>query len=342
LCGTGAILLRFLARRIDPTFMSFQLISPESISWLRTHAVGAVMPNLNETVLRRLPLLVPPLDEQKQMGFLLGALDDKIDLNRRVNETLEAMARAIFKSWFVDFDPVRAKMEGREPAGMDAETAGLFPCSFETTECGPIPTGWRVVSLPEAIEVNPNRRLDPGLKAPYLDMQSMPTSGHRAETWIEREFASGMRFINGDTLVARITPCLENGKTAFVDFLVNGQVGWGSTEYIVLRPRPPLSPEFGYYLARTDDFRTFAIQNMSGTSGRQRVPSSCLHHYPLVVPSVHVARRFGALARSFMDLISKNSEQSATLAAMRDTLLPKLLSGEIRIKDAEKDVEAHR
>src|SRR5271166_3255791 len=139
-------------------------------------------PNLSLADQKRLRISLPPISHQRAIAKILGSLDDKIDLNRRMNETLEAMARAIFKSWFVDFDPVRAKMEGRQPVGIDAETAGLFPCSFETTECGPTPTGWRVVSLPEAIEVNPNRRLAPGLKAPYLDMQSMPTSGHRAET----------------------------------------------------------------------------------------------------------------------------------------------------------------
>jgi len=150
-----------------------------------------------------------------------------------------------------------------------------------------------------------------------------------------------MKFQNGDTLLARITPCLENGKTAYVDFLGQGQIGWGSTEYIVLRPLPPLPPEFGYYLARDEDFRTFAIQNMTGTSGRQRVPSSCFDQYLLAVPDEAVAERFGVVARSLMRKISANSEQNQTLASIRDALLPRLLSGQLRIRDAEKMVEAH-
>jgi type I restriction enzyme S subunit len=137
--------------------MSFQLTSPENTSWLRNNAVGAVMPNLNETVLRRLPLLVPPLDEQKRMGSLLGSLDDKIDLSRRMNETLEAMARAIFKSWFVDFDPVWAKMEGRQTPGMDPETALLFPNAFESTQSGLIPTGWRISPIDSTSVTSPRR-----------------------------------------------------------------------------------------------------------------------------------------------------------------------------------------
>jgi type I restriction enzyme S subunit len=101
-----------------------------------------------------------------------------------------------------------------------------------------------------------------------------------------------MRFINGDTLVARITPCLENGKTAFVDFLEEGQVAWGSTEYIVLHPKVPLPEEFAYCLARNDNFRDFAIQSMNGSSGRQRVPAESLSQFLLVLPSDGISALF--------------------------------------------------
>ena len=161
---------------------------------------------------------MPPSPVQKAIAHILGTLDDKIELNRRMNETLEAMARAIFKSWFVDFDPVRAKMDGRKPVGMDTATAALFPKGFEETALGRTPQGWRVRPLPEAIEVNPRRTLPKGAVSPYLDMKNMPTRGHCADEIIDRAFSSGTKFSNGDTLLARITPCLENGKTAFVDF----------------------------------------------------------------------------------------------------------------------------
>ena len=117
----------------------------------------------------------------------------------------------------------------------------------------------KVVPLPKAIELNPTRSLRKGVVAPYLDVGNMPTQGHTPDGVIDRPFGSGMRFVNGDTLVARITPCLENGKTAYVDFLEEGQVGWGSTEYIVLHPKPPLPEEFAYCLARSYGFREFAI-----------------------------------------------------------------------------------
>lgn len=149
-----------------------------------------------------------------------------------------------------------------------------------------------------------------------------------------RQVGSGMRFMNGDTLVARITPCLENGKTAFVDFLGDGQIAWGSTEYIVLRPKAPLPPVFAYCLARTGEFRNFAIQNMTGTSGRQRVSQTAMDHFQIAVPSESAAVCFGQLVQPLFTCIRAGMEESRQLATMRDYLLPKLLSGDARVEVA--------
>jgi type I restriction enzyme S subunit len=138
-----------------------------------------------------------------------------------------------------------------------------------------------------------------------------------------------MRFVNGDTLVARITPCLENGKTAYVDFLEEGQVGWGSTEYIVLHPKPPLPTELGYCLARSEGFRDFAIQSMTGTSGRQRVAAESLSHFFIASPPTRVAELFGRLVKPLFVRSGAVAKESRTLALLRDALLPKLLSGEL-------------
>lgn len=208
--------------------------------------------------------------------------------------TLKAAAmasQALFKSWFVDFDPVRAKAEGREPEGLSTEAARLFPNAFEMSPQGEIPKGWRLVTLSEAFEINPSRKLPKGSVAPYLDMAKVRTSGHTVEQAIDREAGSGSKFSNGDTLLARITPCLENGKTAFVDFLPEGQVGWGSTEFVVLRPRRPLPVYHGYLLCRHDTFREHAIQSMSGTSGRQRIQNDVLGRYPVALPTEAVSDR---------------------------------------------------
>ena len=274
---------------------------------------------------------IPPLAEQKAIASVLGALDDKIELNWRMNATMEAMAQTLFQSWFVDFDPVRAKLDGREPFGLDPDTAALFPEHMEDSPLGQIPKGWSAQCLPEAIEVNPRRALKSGTIAPYLDMKNLPTQGHSAEEVIDREFSSGTKFQNGDTLLARITPCLENGKTGYVDFLKDAQIGWGSTEYIVLAPKPPLPPQFGYLLARSDALRTHAIQNMTGTSGRQRVPSECFNTFWLAVPPPEIAARFDELTAPLMAKIKANADKSRILATLRDALLPKLLGGELHL-----------
>jgi len=259
--------------------------------------------------------------------------NDKNAPDTTINHHLEQAARALFKGWFVDFDPVRAKLDGRQPFGLDPAAAALFPARFQESNVGPVPQGWDVMPMSEVIEVNPRRILKSGAIAPYLDMKNMSTQGHAADKIIDREFNSGTKFQNGDTLLARITPCLENGKTAFVDFLEEGEIGWGSTEYIVFAPKPTLTPEFGYYLARSDALRLHAIQNMTGTSGRQRVPSDCFNQFKLAVPPQKVVARFGEITKPWMTKIHANIEQSRTLAALRDTLLPRLMSGELSVAD---------
>ena len=314
----------------DPRFCYYFL---KSIDLAQFNA-GSGVPTLNRNHIHSLPAIVPSPHEQRAIAHILGALDDKIELNRRMNETLEAMARALFKSWFVKFDPVRAKMEGRDTR-LPQEIADLFPDRLVDSEVGEIPEGWRVVSLPEMIEINPSRYLPRGKVAPYLDMANMPTKGHAPDMVIDRPFGSGMRFTNEDTLVARITPCLENGKTAYVNFLPHGGIGWGSTEYIVMRPKPPLPNEFAYCLARSTGFREFAIQNMTGTSGRQRVPAKAFSELLIPAPSKDVAGSFGMFVQPLIARAGETVRESRALAALRDVLLPKLVSGELRVDCGE-------
>ena len=318
-------------------YLYWLMRTPQYRSYCRSHATGTTNLGLARDDFLAYPA-PEPTARQLWLVAVLTALDDKIELNRRMSETLEAMARALFKSWFVDFDPVRAKAEGRDP-GLPKPLADLFPARLVDSELGEIPEGWEVKPLPEMIEVNPTRALRKGEVAPYLDMANMPTHGHSPDSVIDRPFGSGMRFVNGDTLVARITPCLENGKTAYVDFLKSGQVGWGSTEYIVLRPKEPLPTEFAYCLARSESFRDFAIQSMTGSSGRQRVPASSLDHFLLPDPSEPIATAFGRAVAPMFGRVSKAATETRSLAAVRDTLLPKLISGELRVKDAERFIE---
>ena len=284
---------------------------------------------------------IPPLPEQRAIAHVLGTLDDKIELNRRMTDTLEDMARALFKSWFVDFDPVRAKIDGRwrrgqSLPGLPADLYDLFPDRLVPSELGEIPEGWEVKALGVLAKLNPRESMKRGTVAPYLDMAALPTSGPSPDEVVLREFKSGTRFRNGDTLFARITPCLENGKTALIQSLPMGTVGWGSTEFIVMRAIQPVPPEYTYLLARDPAFRAHAIQSMTGTSGRQRARTEALAPYLLPSPPVAVWNEFSSLAQSIFVRIESNRKESLTIAAQRDTLLPKLVSGELRILSASE------
>ncbi len=332
-------IVRVDATVADPGYVLSYLTHPAVKSYIESFNAGGSRRAITKGHIESFEIPLPPLPEQRAIAHILGTLDHKIELNRRMNETLEARARALFKSWFVDFDPVRAKAEGHDTA-LPEHIAGLFPDRFVDSELGEIPGGWAVAPLPCSIEVNPMRSLRKGAVAPYLDMANMPTRGHSPDEVVDRPFGSGMRFVNGDTLVARITPCLENGKTAYVDFLQGGQVGWGSTEYIVLRPKPPLPEEFAYCLARSETFREFAIQSMTGSSGRQRVPPDSLSHFLLAAPPGPLAKLFGSFVRPLFLRARAAVRESRTLAGLRDTLLPKLIAGELRVRNAEKLIEA--
>ncbi|TDB64664.1 restriction endonuclease subunit S [Arundinibacter roseus] len=248
-------------------------------------------------------ILMPPLPEQTAIASVLSSLDDKIDLLHRQNATLEKMAETLFRQWFVE----EAKEE------------------------------WEEGTISDLIEVNPPRKLQKGALAPYLEMAGLNTSTSAPTGWYLREFTSGSKFISGDTLLARITPCLENGKAAFVDFLNEDQIGWGSTEFIILRPKKKLHPFFAYTVVRNKDFKDFAESCMQGSSGRQRVDIENLKSYEIAIPPDSLVLRFNDFCESITPKLKSNQTQIRTLTALRDTLLPKLMSGEIRLNHDLQD-----
>jgi len=280
---------------------------------------------------------LPTVQIQKAISSILSTLDDKIENNCRMNETLEEMACTIFKSWFVDFDPVHANAASKSPAFIDTQTAALFPNSFGDDG---LPNGWRFKKLRDIAELNPTETIKKGKLTTYVEMANLPTTGSCISNIELREFKSGTKFRNGDTLLARITPCLENGKTAYVDILNDGEVAYGSTEYIVIRVKKPLPKFYSYILARNEHFREHAIRSMTGTSGRQRAQADMVASYEVVMPSKEVALAFSEKCQNLFSKIRCNASENKTLAELRETLLPKLLSGKIRLKDAEHEVEA--
>lgn len=319
-----------------PDYLYLWLLAkrPELRSMVSLTGIGAG--KLDTGLLQAMELLLPPMRTQEAIAVIGKALDDKIELNRRMNETLEAMARALFKSWFVDFNPIKAKMEGRHPTGMDAETAALFPDKLVESELGLIPEGWKVGTLETLVAINPPEKMLKGTVAPYIEMKDLSADIATTANPIPRVFTSGSKFRNGDTLLARITPCLENGKTALVDSLDEKVIGWGSTEFVVIRPKARTPVTFPYLQARTDQFRTYAIQNMTGSSGRQRVPAEAISNYPLAVPSPAALAAFGKKSIPLLQRVTTLGCESATLSITRDTLLPQILSGKLSVTEAEK------
>ena len=187
--------------------------------------------------------------------------------------------------------------------------------------------------IKDIIDVNPKRTISKGAIARSIDMSLLSTSGPFPTDWESKEYNGGMKFINGDTIMARITPCLENGKVAYVNFLDEEEVAFGSTEYIVMHSKKGLPLEFTYFLARNDDFVDYATKNMNGSSGRQRVSGDTIEKYVLPVIHEKDIEEFGEEASIAMDVIRNNCFENHTLSRMRDTLLPSLLTGEVSVKD---------
>jgi type I restriction enzyme, S subunit len=325
---------------VEPRFLYHVLTNQSALDEFQQIAESrsGTFPQITFESIAHYPVPVPSKRDQKRIASLLDTFEFRLSLLRETNATFEAIAQALFKSWFVNFDPVRAKMEGRTPDGMDEATAALFPERMDESELGLVPKGWRARRLGDAFDINPTRRLKKGAIAPYLDMASLATSGHCVERPAQREMGSGAKFRNGDSLLARITPCLENGKAAFVDFLADDQIGWGSTEFLVLRPKSPLPEYFGYLLCRHPAFRDHAIQSMSGTSGRQRIQNDSLGRYLLAIPDSAVASAFAALVGPIQACIATNHGTAKTLSTLRDTLLPRLVSGRLRLSEVEERV----
>jgi type I restriction enzyme, S subunit len=328
--ASNLIRARLNPQKASASFYRYFFNSPVGRGLMQSIARGTTVTTITGPDIAALRVPIPPLDEQHRIAKTLGVLDSKIQLNRRMNRTLESIAHASFKSWFIDFDPVRKKMEGGDP-GLPPDLAALFPNSLEESVLGRVPSGWPVFPLSSLVDVNPKYQLARGSLVPYVEMSGLPTKEARVTQRRLREFTSGSRFRNGDVLVARITPCLENGKTALVDFLESDVTAWGSTEFLVLRPHEPIPAEYVYCLSRSDAFRDYAVGSMNGSSGRQRVPVEALERLPIVQPPDGLLRAFGQVARSAVALMAENDRQSESLAALRDGLLPKLLSGEMSL-----------
>jgi type I restriction enzyme S subunit len=303
---------------IDPDYIYYNLYSRKD-ELQRLATSGSAQPILNKGHFSQLKIILPSIVEQHTIARILGTLDDKIELNRKMNETLEAMARAIFKSWFVDFDPVHAKAEGRNP-GLPPKIADLFPDKFQDSKLGKIPKGWKVGTLGSILELAYGK----GLREQDRRSGNIPVFGSNGQVgWHDEKLVDGPGIIVG-----------RKGNPGIVTWTHTDFFPIDTTFYVV-----PKQKELSFYYL----FYTLQLQDLPSLNADSAVPglNRNLAYMSLqVVPENKVVKTFDAFVILIYKKIFENEQEIRTLAAIRDTLLPKLLSGEIRVKDAERFVEA--
>ena len=339
LCGTGAIRLRVRkgGSSVNSDFLSHVLANPASVEWFKFHAIGATMPNLNEGIIRSFPLQLPPLPEQRAIAHILGTLDDKIELNRKINETLETMARGLFKSWFVDFDPIRAKAEGRD-SGLPKHLADLFPDSFEASELGEIPRGWAVGRFGDVVDHlrdQENPLLSPDVLFPHFSIPAFDEGQTARLEYGESIKSLKSRVPAGVVLLSKLNPEIE--RVWLVDVGSTDRAVC-STEFLVLNPRPPFTRSFVYCLMRSPFFRQQIEGLVTGTSkSHQRAQVESILNLPVIIPPSSIVAAFDRMSESLLARTLECRRESRTLPALRDTLLPKLISGEVSVSRMEAE-----
>lgn len=313
--GRRLALIRPNPKVVDTRFLHHYFFGEDWRATIARNTLsGATVERVPLTTFPDFPIDLPDLQTQRDIASILSTYDDLIEKNTRRIAILEEVARRIYEEWFVRF-----RFHGHEGVRMVDSELGL------------VPEGWEVVAATQAMEINPTTKVSKvGLK-PFLPMNCLSDGSMLIGSPGEREGNSGSKFRNGDTLFARITPCLENGKTGFVQFLPDDEAtAFGSTEFIVLRSRT-LTPEFVYLLARSELFRENAIKSMSGASGRQRVREACFDSFLLAQPTRDTLSKFESVVRPMFKLVQALALKNANLRTTRDLLLPKLISGELDV-----------
>lgn len=337
--GSDCIRLR-VDDSIDARYVSFVLGSAESRQWLVQHAHGATMPSLNQQILGLFPLPLPDRKVQKSIAHILGTLDDKIELNRQMNGTLDEIARTLFRSWFVTFDPVRAKAEGRQPEGMDAETADLFPDRLVDSELGPIPDGWEVSAIGDTVRVV-------GGSTPSTKNSLFWDGG--THLWVTPKDLSCM-----------VSPILIDASRRITDAGVNqissrllpvGTVLLSSRApvgYLAITTEPTaINQGFiamicdgivpNYYILNWARENMETIKGNAGGTTFAEISKTAFRPIKVIVPSSAVLSSFKAIVGPLYELMEKNLRESRTLADLRDTLLPELISGRMPIAEAPRE-----
>ena len=320
--------------QVEPLYLFYFFRSAQGRQELLKNASTVGTPGIGQPLssLKAIHVPYPPLAEQRAIAAVLGALDDKIELNRRMNATLEAMARALFQSWFVDFDPVRTKLDGRKPIGLDETTAALFPDSFQDSEAGHIPKGWTVGKVSNLATLN-RGAVNPGdFPTETFDHFSLPAfdNGRTPKVELGSAIMSNKFTVTPTSvLLSKLNPHIPR---IWLPDLHASRRSICSTEFMVACSKPGVSREYLFSLFTSSAFASIYGTLVTGTTGsHQRIRPESVLDMKIVIPMPSLIRAFTDLAKPMFDRINRNTEQSRTLATLRDTLLPKLLSGELSV-----------
>jgi len=333
------------SNQVDPLFAFYWFSSREMVEYVQRRNTGSSVPLINLSVLRSLPLPLPPLAEQRAIAHILGTMDDKIELNRQMNEILEAMARALFKSWFVEFEPVRAKAEGRD-LGLPKHLADLFPDSFEESELGSIPQGWEVTSLAQCVDVTR------GLSYKGSDLSENGVPMHNLNSIYEGGGykRGGVKYYKGeyrpqhvtrpgDLIVANTEQGHDRlliGYGAIVPRQFEGETIFSHHVYRVNPKRASgLTTFYLCHLLNTRAMHNIVSGYANGTTVNM-LPVDGLQSPQIVRPPLALVRVFNEFAEATLKRRDQMADEDQCLLALRDSLLPKLISGELRVKDAER------
>lgn len=307
---------------VDRRFLYYFLMNSVKGMMASTH--GSIMLHLTKEFMERLPIHLPGNTTiQRNIAAVLSAIDAKIDCNNRINAELETIAKALYDYWFVQFDFPDANGKPYKSSG--------GKMVYNKVLKREIPEAWKDGTAKGLLTFNPSLPLTINSEASYIDMASLPVTGFMTEAPERKPYAGGMKFQNGDVVVARITPCLENGKTALISLLENSEIGFGSTEFIVLRGKKLSLSAFAAQLSRSEPFRQFAISNMTGTSGRKRIDAKTLETFSLPIPPDELLSSYEKIADPSLKRMTNNTKENQQLSQLRDWLLPMLMNGQVTV-----------
>ena len=319
---------------LDSRFLRYVIGGKQFTDYILSVQTGTAIPHVSASQIAAFEFPLPPMSEQRMVGELLGDLDDRIDLLRQTNATLEAIAQALFKSWFIDFDPVRAKAEGREPEGMDAATAALFPAEFEESALGLVPKGWRSGCLGEVLAQRTSRTKPSAVTAhlPYVPIECITAKS----VFLRDSFPGGQAqssltlFNKGDILFGAMRPYFHKVCLAPFD-------GVTRTTAFVLKAE---HTAFALFAAFDESTIEFATTHSEGSTIPYAKWTGSLERKPLTIPPTQLIAQFETVATPILEAGMQNTRRMQTLAGIRDELLPRLISGKLRLPEAEAAIEA--